>query len=554
MSAGQIISLSLISHTNVGKTSLARTLLGRDIGVVRDEAHVTEVAEAHTLVETPVGDRLILWDTPGFGDSARLARRLAAAGEPIGWFVTQVWDRLRDRALWASQQAVRNVREQADVVLYLVNAAEPTGQAPYIDDEMRILDWIGKPVIVLLNQLGAPRSGDADSAELAQWRNRLAHAHTVRAVLTLDAFARCWVQEATLLRTIATALPAQSAAAWQRLFACWLQRRRIVFDESVDILARALARTATDREAVPEAGLVDRLRDATQLLVRDRKGDEPGTSAIRRRAMDALARRLDEDLRAATDRVIRLHDLDGRAQAVIFERLATHYHVDAGMPEGRAAVLGSIVTGAVAGLKADLATGGLSLGAGMLGGGLLGALGAFGLARGYNLVRGTTSPAVRWSEEALQASTVAVILSYLAVAHYGRGRGDWVEAESPPHWRTLVQATLERRHEDFRHVWSLRDGKDVHIDRHEDDGPAGFVDLLEAAGSRTQGNGVRTETSGAFVDALRAALGAALLDVLEQLYPDGVRDSGLLDETADVRRRHRELQPGESGRTHAGGI
>ena len=37
----QTLSLSLVSHTNVGKTTLARTLLARDIGEVRDEAHVT---------------------------------------------------------------------------------------------------------------------------------------------------------------------------------------------------------------------------------------------------------------------------------------------------------------------------------------------------------------------------------------------------------------------------------------------------------------------------------------------------------------------------------
>jgi hypothetical protein len=30
------IALSLISHTNAGKTTLARTLLGRDVGEVRD--------------------------------------------------------------------------------------------------------------------------------------------------------------------------------------------------------------------------------------------------------------------------------------------------------------------------------------------------------------------------------------------------------------------------------------------------------------------------------------------------------------------------------------
>src|SRR5690606_18652146 len=133
-----------------------RTLLGRDIGVIRDEAHVTETADEYTLVETPEGDRLVLWDTPGFGDSARLAKRLEASGDPVGWLLSQVWDRFRDRALWSSQLAARNVREQADVVLYLVNASEAPAEAGYVGPEMRVLDWIGKPVIVLLNQLGKP--------------------------------------------------------------------------------------------------------------------------------------------------------------------------------------------------------------------------------------------------------------------------------------------------------------------------------------------------------------------------------------------------------------
>ena len=45
----------LVSHTNSGKTTLARTLLGRDIGVVRDAPHVTEIAEVHRLLESPRG-------------------------------------------------------------------------------------------------------------------------------------------------------------------------------------------------------------------------------------------------------------------------------------------------------------------------------------------------------------------------------------------------------------------------------------------------------------------------------------------------------------------
>ena len=39
------ISISLVSHTNAGKTALARTLLVRDVGTVSDAPHVTEFAD-----------------------------------------------------------------------------------------------------------------------------------------------------------------------------------------------------------------------------------------------------------------------------------------------------------------------------------------------------------------------------------------------------------------------------------------------------------------------------------------------------------------------------
>ena len=45
MSEPATIALSLISHTNAGKTTLARTLLQRDVGEVRDAPHVTEFSE-----------------------------------------------------------------------------------------------------------------------------------------------------------------------------------------------------------------------------------------------------------------------------------------------------------------------------------------------------------------------------------------------------------------------------------------------------------------------------------------------------------------------------
>ena len=168
------LSLSLVSHTNAGKTTLARTLLGRDIGEVRDAAHVTETAEPHVMVDSPAGDRLLLWDTPGFGDSQRLARRLAQAGSPLGWVMTEVWDRWRDRAFWASQRAIRHVLGQADVALYLVNAAEAPEDAGYLAAELQVLALLGKPVIVLLNQLGEPGTPADEAAQLQRWQAHLA--------------------------------------------------------------------------------------------------------------------------------------------------------------------------------------------------------------------------------------------------------------------------------------------------------------------------------------------------------------------------------------------
>ncbi|MDP1717424.1 MAG: DUF3482 domain-containing protein [Burkholderiales bacterium] len=479
----QTIELSLVSHTNVGKTTLARTLLGRDVGIVRDEPHVTLTADRHEMVSTPEGDRLALWDTPGFGDSLRLAKRLAQSDNPLGWFLSQVWDRYRDRAFWSSQQAVRNVRDHADVVLYLVNASEDPENAGYVAPEMRVLAWTGKPVIVLLNQLGRPRPAAEELADLQRWRSHLAGFRCVRAVLAFDAFVRCWVQEMVLFGELAKVVTDDKREAYARLSAQWLRRRREIFEAALDVLAERLARAALDREPVAEDGWTDRLRElGVALGVRREAGDSPKQLAMR-----ALAERLDKDILTSSDRLIALHGLGGHASAEILTRLADHYAVRERLSEGKAAALGGVVTGALAGLKADLATGGLTFGAGLLVGGVLGALGAAGLARGYNLVRGADATLVTWTDEVLDELAVSALLGYLAVAHYGRGRGDWAPSEYPAHWQDTVAAVYAQQRQAFRHAWSLR----------------GAADMPEAV-----------------EPALRDALAATARAVLQRLYED----------------------------------
>ncbi len=456
--AAQRIALSLVSHTNVGKTTLARTLLGRDVGTVRDEPHVTDAAERFPMVETPQGDVLELWDTPGFGDSVRLVRRLSQGASPMGWFLSEVWDRFRDKPFWSTQQAVRNVREHADVVLYLVNAAESPADAGYVGPEMQVLALIGKPVLVLLNQMGPPRSPHEEAEQLQQWRSHLSRHGNVHAVLALDAFARCWVQEVALLRAVAAALPEQKRTAFERLRGAWQERREATFAQAMQLIAQRLARAAIDREPVVDAGLRGKLRDLGVALGLGREGE----ATPKQLAMQALAARLDADIRASTDRLIALHELGGHAREEILTRLAEHFAVRERVSEGKAALLGGVVTGALAGLKADLATGGMTFGAGLLTGGALGALGAAGLAKGYNLIRGTDQTMVAWTDEVMQELTAAALLAYLAVAHYGRGRGEWTPSEAPAHWQATVNDVLSAQREAFARLWGQRrDAADV---------------------------------------------------------------------------------------------
>jgi len=433
------VMLSLISHTNVGKTTLARTLLRRDIGEVADAPHVTDVSEAHVMIETGDGLRMMLWDTPGFGDSAQLLKRLRASGSPIGWLLSQVWDRFRDRPLWCSQQAVKNVQADADVVLYLVNATEDPSAAAYVGMEMQVLEWIGKPVIVLLNQLGPPREAARDAADLARWAKALAPFAVVRETLGLDAFARCWVQEEVLLEAVGRHLPAHKQPAHEALVAAWRTRNLEVFDASMRVLAQQVVAAARDQEPVPGEGWSDKLRGA----IAGALGRE--SSPGRKQAMGALAMRLDAAILESTNELIRLHSLEGSATAEILERLRENFSVDKPMDAGVAALLGGFVTGALTGLKADLAAGGLTFGGGALVGGLLGAASAAGLAKGYNLVRGAGHPTVRWAPELLANLVRGALLRYLAVAHFGRGRGPWQQSEAPRFWQDEIDAALDAR-------------------------------------------------------------------------------------------------------------
>lgn len=436
-----LVTLSLISHTNVGKTTLARTLLRTDVGEVLDQAHVTEVSEAYDLVKTKDAC-LRLWDTPGLGDSARLVSRLQREGNPLGWFLHQVWDRYRDRALFCSQQAVRNIQREADVVLYLVNTSERPDEAGYVPHEMDLLGWIGKPVLVLLNQTG-PAGSERDQAALAQWLEAVKPWPIVRDVLPLDAFTRCWVQEGVLLEKVAGLLEGEPRETMGALASAWEQGNVSIFHRACRDLGKYLLTATVDRETLVGQGI---------------------GQTEKRRAMRVLAQRLDDTTRRLMDSLIADHGLVGRYQTDARERLDEDFDSpgETAWTSGRAGVLGAAMGGAAGGLVADVAVAGLSFGGGAVAGALLGAAGAMGLRQGFQFVRAEQTPEVRWAADFLDQLLRQSLLRYLAVAHFGRGRGEWRETGNPERWNTLVEEAIKAEGDRFSALTAeMRDAEET---------------------------------------------------------------------------------------------
>jgi hypothetical protein len=429
------IELVLVSHTNVGKTTLARTLLGEDVGEVRDAAHVTQTAEPHRLLATAEGDELVLWDTPGLGDSARLYKRLSAASNPIGWFLSQVWDRWTDRSFFLSQQAMRATRDHADLLLYPVNATEAPADAGYLEPELKLLAWMDKPVLVLLNQTGlAPAGSEAAQAELQRWQQHLRGVPCVRGVLALDAFTRCWVHEQALFEALGAQLPPAKRPAFGRLQRDWQRRNLERFDASMQAIAAQLVAAARHEQPVAAEGEPGKLAFW-------RPG---GAEAARRRGTQALQAALEEGRARTTRELLRLHGLLGRAEHPFLKRLDRADLVSrAPLDPVRAGAGGAIASGLVSGAAADLATGGLTLGTGALLGALAGAVAFVMGAQGVNRARGVKEETLRLSDAALRALLQDALLKYLAVAHFGRGRGTFEQKALPDAWVEQARARVE---------------------------------------------------------------------------------------------------------------
>ncbi|MCK9694437.1 DUF3482 domain-containing protein [Pseudomonas syringae] len=164
------IKLAVVGHTNVGKTSLLRTLTGDvSFGEVSHRPSTTRHVEGARL--SVDGEALVeLYDTPGLEDAIALLdylERLDRPGERLDGPARLARFLEGSEARQRFEQEAKVMRQLlgSDAGLYVIDAREPV-LAKY-RDELAVLASCGKPLLPVLNFVSAQQHREPE------WREAL---------------------------------------------------------------------------------------------------------------------------------------------------------------------------------------------------------------------------------------------------------------------------------------------------------------------------------------------------------------------------------------------
>lgn len=351
------LKLAVVGHTNVGKTSLLRTLT-RDVGfgeVSHRPSTTRHVEGARLSVD---GEPLLeLYDTPGLEDAIALLdylERLDRPGERLDGP-----DRLQ-RFLQGSE-ARQRFEQEAKVLrqllasnagLYVIDAREPV-LAKY-RDELEVLASCGKPLLPVLNFVAS------HSHREPQWREALARLG-LHALVRFDSVAPPEDGERRLYESLALLLENARPAL-----------QRLIDDQQAQRLARRHSGKRLIAELLLDCAACRRSVEA-----------EPAAEA---RAIEALRQEVRQREQRCVEALLKLYAFRREdAHASDLPLLNGRWGDDLFNPETLKLLgvrLGSgVAAGAAAGAGVDLLVGGLTLGAAALAGAIAG--GALQTARNY---------------------------------------------------------------------------------------------------------------------------------------------------------------------------
>ncbi|MDY7220000.1 DUF3482 domain-containing protein [Denitrificimonas sp. JX-1] len=332
----QPLTLAVVGHTNVGKTSLLRTLT-RDVGfgAISHRPSTTQHVEGARL--SVDGEALIeLYDTPGFEDAVALYEYIEQLPKGYERFdgPEQIQTFLQSsEARQRFEQEAKVLRQllKSDAGLYVIDVREPV-LAKY-RDELAILSMCGKPLLPVLNFV------NTDDQREPAWREVLARLG-LHAVVRFDTVAPPQDGEQCLYENLSLVLDSQRSRL-QRLIEHNQAQVLIRRQAGYRLIAELLIDVSAFRHSVPP----DQLESAIQKLhdaVRQRE----------QRCVEALLK------------LYAFRKEDAQASELPLEegRWGDDLFNPATMKQLGIKVGGGMAAGAATGVGIDLMTGGLSLG------------------------------------------------------------------------------------------------------------------------------------------------------------------------------------------------
>lgn len=163
------MKLAIVGHTNVGKTSLLRTL-ARDshFGKVDNKPGTTRHTEGINL-QVDNENIITFFDTPGLEDSIALLDYLdsfAVESRETYFKIQRFLESPEAKGRFEQEAKVLRQLANSDAGLYVIDVREPI--LPKYQDELAILSYCGKPLLPVFNF-----TSSADSKE-DTWREKLA--------------------------------------------------------------------------------------------------------------------------------------------------------------------------------------------------------------------------------------------------------------------------------------------------------------------------------------------------------------------------------------------
>jgi GTPase Era involved in 16S rRNA processing len=416
--------VSVVGHTNAGKTSLMRTI-ARDaaFGAVSPSPGTTvEVASVKLFANgTPRAD---FRDTPGLEDPIGLLEfidGLRTDRRDDGPSLIERFLGTEDsRNTFKNESKALRQARTADLVLYVVDARDRV--LPRHSDEIELLNRCGKPVLPVLNFVSD------DEARVDEWREALARLglHATASFDTVVYESRDEQRLFEAMRVLAEDFRADIDAL--------IKDRRTRRKKSIDRASRAIAELLVDAASYLQPVSPVSAEDDALRAERKRESEEALQAALReheRLTFHSILAAFEfktEDAETAL-----LECTDGRLGIDLFSR-------DAIRQAGFGAVAGA-AGGAAGGAVIDLALGGMSLGAASALGALIG--GTFGSSatqtkRLYRRMRGAND--LRTGDLTLKLMMSRSI--DLARAILRRGHAD--EKKVRPEEVTLDKAVLDQ--------------------------------------------------------------------------------------------------------------